>query len=328
MQTTRMPLHESFIRRFIDETRTLVKRGIKSSYVRKQESSSFLKGKLLINEQLNRHAATAHLFAIEYDEYLVDRPENRVIKAGFLHCLKVSKNSENIRHLRELLFAFDEVTSKIDWKEERLRYSFSRDMKYYHSALSWSELILQNLNPLASEGSAPAVSLLFPMEKVFEKFVFKQLRRKLLPGAKIKYQARSKYLASYRDKGWFRLEPDFILSDGRRSVVLDTKWKLIDSTQANSVDKFAVSREDMYQLYAYGMKYLDGTGDMFLVYPRQNDFQHPIEEPLLLDETGALRLWIVPFPLEGLSRELWNLPEECRLEEIVAGISRIDRHAA
>ena len=87
---------------------------------------------------------------------------------------------------------------------------------------------------------------------------------------------------------------------------LDTKWKLIDPALENSTDKFGVSRDDMFQLYAYGSKYLGGRGDLFLIYPTHTDFQSPIQDPLLLDEQGQMRLWVIPFPLTGLGKNLWD----------------------
>jgi 5-methylcytosine-specific restriction enzyme subunit McrC len=41
-----------------------------------------------------------------------------------------------------------------------------------------------------------------------------------------------------------------------------SKWKRLDSNDKEN--KYGISQGDMYQLYAYGQKYLNGSGDMFL----------------------------------------------------------------
>ena len=51
----------------------------------------------------------------------------------------------------------------------------------------------------------------------------------------------------------------------------------------------------MYQLYAYGKKYLDGKGDLFLIYPRHDEFLNPLP---VFEFSGDLNLWVVPFDLD------------------------------
>ena len=56
----------------------------------------------------------------------------------------------------------------------------------------------------------------------------------------------------------------------------------------------------MYQLYAYGNKYLKGRGKLFLIYPESDTFSEPL--PVFkFDE--KLELWVVPFK--------WELDEVC-----------------
>lgn len=63
-----------------------------------------------------------------------------------------------------------------------------------------------------------------------------------------------------------------------------------------SKDKYGLSQSDFYQMAAYGERYLEGAGDMFLIYPRSPRFsQHLTPFELSPD----LRLWVVPFDLES-----------------------------
>ena len=77
--------------------------------------------------------------------------------------------------------------------------------------------------------------------------------------------------------------------------VLDTKWKLLDSQVANGKDKYGLSQQDFYQMYAYGQKYQAGRGDMMLIYPRHTKFTDPLP-CFYFDEN--FRLWAVPFCIE------------------------------
>ena len=83
--------------------------------------------------------------------------------------------------------------------------------------------------------------------------------------------------------------------------MLDTKWKLLDGLRANGTDKYGLSQSDFYQLQAYGQSYLDGQGDVVLIYPKTAAFDQPLpvfEFPKL----DGLRLWVLPFCLK--SRQL------------------------
>ena len=72
--TRQMPLFEVFIRQFLQSVNTLVKRGLRSEYVRREDNQNFMKGKLLASKQLKHNLINKHRFYVEYDEYLLDRP--------------------------------------------------------------------------------------------------------------------------------------------------------------------------------------------------------------------------------------------------------------
>jgi 5-methylcytosine-specific restriction enzyme subunit McrC len=76
--------------------------------------------------------------------------------------------------------------------------------------------------------------------------------------------------------------------------VLDTKWKLLSSNDAEN--KYGLSQNDFYQLFAYGHKYLNGEGELLLIYPHTKTFpilQHPFVF------SSDLKLWVVSFDLEN-----------------------------
>lgn len=81
------------------------------------------------------------------------------------------------------------------------------------------------------------------------------------------------------------------------ALVHDTKWKLLDGLKANGTDKYGLSQSDFYQLHAYGQSYLDGTGDVVLIYPKTDSFDCPL--PVFnFPKCPDLRLWVLPFCLK------------------------------
>jgi 5-methylcytosine-specific restriction enzyme subunit McrC len=79
-------------------------------------------------------------------------------------------------------------------------------------------------------------------------------------------------------------------------LVLDTKWKIIDGAKGNGSDKYGLSQADFYQLHAYGQAYLDGQGDVILIYPKTDALNSPL--PVFeFPKSVGLRLWVLPFCL-------------------------------
>ena len=132
------------------------------------------------------------------------------------------------------------------------------------------------------------------MEILFEKYVANCSRRDIKAPWQLTAQASSKYMVNDRGdlKSRFQLNPDLLISKERKNYhILDTKWKLISSNK----NSFSIEQDDIYQLFAYGHKYLNGCGDMMLIYPKHHQFEIPLECFYLAEE---LRLWAIPFCIE------------------------------
>lgn len=82
--------------------------------------------------------------------------------------------------------------------------------------------------------------------------------------------------------------------------IYDAKWKIINS-EDGGIKKAGLSQSDFYQMYAYGMKYLNGKGDIFLIYPAHEGFKKPYQSPFKFN--SDLRLWVVPFDLNSSIRD-------------------------
>jgi 5-methylcytosine-specific restriction enzyme subunit McrC len=319
LSAVRMPLLEIFISEFLRTVEHIVKRGLRSAYHQRQDNLFALRGKLLMSPHLRQNQFRADRFFTEHDEFSTDRPENRLLHAALRRVLILTGAQANQQLARELDFVFADVPpstqTRIDFQQVRL----DRGMGYYADALAWARLILNEESPLTGSGHHTAPSLLFPMEAVFEAYVAKHLPRQLTPPRILKTQARSHHLVRHREQNWFRLKPDLLIRDSDRDLlVLDTKWKLLDGLKANGTDKYGLSQSDFYQLQAYGLSYLDGTGDVVLIYPRTDAFDDPL--PVFdFPKSSGMRLWVLPFCLN--ERRL-KVPSSLGLRSIFVGGSR------
>lgn len=307
--TKKMPLLEVFISQFLQLVNTLVKRGLKSDYVTQEDNLHFQKGKLRVSQQIRYNLVNKHKFYVEFDEYLLNRPANRLIKTALLKLGRYTRLATNQKLLRELQFAFADVPNCKSVKQDINDLKLDRGMNDYRQPLEWAKLILDGFSPLSMKGDSSALSLLFPMEAVFESYVASVLRKQLPNDIELTTQASSKYLVTHNARNQFQLKPDLLLSlPGGLKLILDTKWKLLDVEDHN----YGLSQSDLYQMFAYGHKYLNGMGDLLLIFPAHCGFKKAIEYSF--DYSESLRLWVVPFvsDLQGKGRLIWPEGLSCK----------------
>lgn len=306
LETLKLPLLEIFITHFLQSVNHIVKRGLRSDYVSQEENLLTKRGKLNVTKQIRHNAVQQQRFYCEFDEYLHDRPANRLIKSALMKVEGAIKSSHNQKLAQELQFHLDAVPASQNYKQDFDKLHLDRGMTYYKPALAWARLILNNISPVSMRGQADAPSLLFQMEAVFEAFVAQELRKQLKDGYHLRPQSTRLALVQYRGKDLFTLKPDLLIEQNNRPVyVLDTKWKLLDA--CDEQNKFDLSQADFYQMYAYGQKYLHGVGDLFLIYPATDQFKQPI--PYSFDFNDKLRLWVLPFEIKIQSESLLHFPD-------------------
>ena len=289
------PLTEWVMRQFLEVLDHLVKRGVRFDYRAVQEQQRFLRGRLDLSRQLRQPPGRHHLFQIEHDIFDADRPENRLLRSALDRVCRMTRDAHNWRLSHELATYLSPIPPSVDNASDFRRWRDDRLMAHYRPIRPWCALILNEQSPVSIAGEWHGISLLFPMERMFERYVEACLHRTLPADVRVKAAASSKYLCTHRDANWFQLKPDFLLQRGEARWVLDTKWKRLDAALGGSDDKYGLSQSDFYQLFAYGRHYLGGTGDVFLIYPSTAKFDAPLPQFSFSED---LRLWVMPFDLE------------------------------
>jgi 5-methylcytosine-specific restriction enzyme subunit McrC len=102
------PLQETLISWFLRDLTNVVRKGIRKDYERVEAEERFLKGRLLVSQQINQPVSRQHLFRIAYDVFSDNRAENRLIHSALVQVAKWCKSENNQKLARELRFAFNE----------------------------------------------------------------------------------------------------------------------------------------------------------------------------------------------------------------------------
>lgn len=309
LQSLQYPLTEWVMQQFIETLGAVVRQGIRNEYHRVQEQANFLRGRLQLAKQARQPPGRQHLFNIEYDEFVPNRAENRLLKSALSRVLKTTTRSDTWRVAHELSIHLSAIPESDDVEADFSRWSTQRLLAHYAPLRPWCELVLGRDMPLAVRGNSRGRSLLFPMDRLFERYVGAHLITAFKePLVLVKQHAGAHLVrhapvsANGAEANYFALIPDFLVRAGERGdfqLILDTKWKRLDTRAAEvgpDQPLYGMAQSDLYQMFAYGQKYLAGQGDLVLIYPRCSTFQAPL--PVLrLGE--HLRLWVVPFDLES-----------------------------
>jgi 5-methylcytosine-specific restriction enzyme subunit McrC len=283
LNVSRNNILEIFIAMFLTEVDTIIKRGIKSSYVTIQSNEKFLKGKILMTQHIRKNTVNQSSFYNEYDEFLANGPENQIIKSTLEFLLTKSRSSVNQRLIREQLTHFELVDTTGAHEQAFQKVQGSRYYKYYDQALEWAKVFLSRKSFTSFKGNSIAFAILFPMEEIFEAYIAQLLKRNL-QNVRVSAQDKRYFLfdKTLKTRANYRLRPDLVIrhSGSAQTTIADTKWKVLD--------KNGPSQSDLYQMYAYYTRYQhrgEPVDRVMLLYPYTEAYQEA-EFRSLMQQSG------------------------------------------
>lgn len=301
LRTENFPILEIFITIFLDELSKLIQKGIAKEYVNIEDNASFLKGKLLFTQHIKYNLTHKERFFVSYDEFLSDRPENRLIKSTLLFLSKRSKSNANQKRIREFIFTFDDIPASTDSDIDFSKVKMTRLIKHYEKILTWCRVFLKKESFTNFKGKAISFAILFPMEKIFEDYVGAMFKKSNLSMMDVSLQhSRYNLIEDHAGKPKFKLRPDITAKcKEERFIILDTKWKLINQKMLDK--NYYISQDDIYQMFAYAEKY--DSEELYLLYPQNEEFTEklPVFEYY---KNKRMTLHVCPVPLRLDNKEI------------------------
>lgn len=295
-----LEIFEIFIFMFLEEVGIIIKKGIKSDYVGQEDNLFYLKGKLLINEQIKRNSIHKERFYVQYDDYNQNRAENRLIKSTLKLLSNISKDFDNQRKIRQYLEHLNWIELSMNINKDFSMVKIGRGMEHYKNALIWSKVFLKKESFSSFSGDTIAFAILYPMEKLFECFVEWWLNKKY---SHLQIEAQNggyDFVTKEDNKSLFTVRPDFLIKkDNQVICVADAKWKLIEEDKN-------LSQSDFYQLFAYKHIFLKEQKENYkdnicelmslkIYYPK---IKEKFETPKIFKYFDNTEIKIVPLDIE------------------------------
>lgn len=258
-------LVDLYFESFIEEVESLIHRGLTKKYRNNEDNIKFLKGKLIFSKNISKNLIHQERFFTEHQVYDSDHLIHQIIKKGLRILTTISARPYIVSECQRLLMYFENVKDITVNENIFEKITLNRKTEHYQSALLLAKMIILNYSPDLIAGDNHILTILFDMNKLYEKYVFLLLKKwedEFL--INILGQTNTPF---WENKG---IKPDIIIeprnsSSKLKKIIVDTKWKILYDLTPSDVD--------LKQMYVYNMQF--NAEKSILLYPK---FQPDLEE--------------------------------------------------
>jgi len=251
-----------FAKNLMDE----LQRGANRCYETIEKNEFFLKGKLIILENIRRNSILKNRFYLCYDEFTEDNSLNRVLNYVVKKMI-CSAGALSRHYLMELSSAFSDVELDPEAIRNIDKITLNRINARFWPHFQMAKMFLgKQISTIYSGHDVETYSFLFDMEKLFESFVgdFLQKRgRSIFKSIAVDVQSQQRQFF-----GQVSIKPDILIRLDRQIIVVDTKYTGIPSDEDSK-------NSHLYQIYAYCMRqkqyYKGKVVSGVLLYPKHLD---------------------------------------------------------
>ncbi|WP_027124934.1 McrC family protein [Gelidibacter mesophilus] len=294
---------EILIYLFSKYTRELLNSAIYQKYTEVNKELNFVKGRIDFNAYIQNNLSNGrhHKISCEFDAFEMDNEFNRCVKFVSKLLLSTTKENQSRRFLSDILFILDEVEDVNVSADKMRRMTFNPMFSDFETIRDYCVLFLDNSVSFNYKNSLKLFAFLLPMEYVFEDFIFGFMDKEI-DEIKAQSQIGTKHLDEERN---FKLKPDLHLTLEDRSIIADTKYKIVYSD--NNDPKKGISQNDLYQMLAYAVRFK--ANEIILYYPDTIKIETPNNSELfIVDElAGGEKVCVKSFQLPIINRALFDI---------------------
>jgi len=280
---------ETYLQMFIDETSSIIHRGLIKKYRKQEDNAYALKGSLNFNKHLDKNLIHAERFYVKHTIYDQQHELNRVLYKTLRVILGLNASYHLLSEIKSLAINMPDLPDIHVSAEFFERIKWVRKNEHYKTAIEIARLLLLNYHPDLSHGKNNVLALMFDMNDLWEKWFAKRLKvvsTELGLPISIKEQVKKDFWIPNNGIS-IKQKPDIVIEslEGNR-IIVDTKWKIIHSRP---------SEDDLRQMFTYNQ--LFESDRSYLVYP--GEWRMISGEYFENTKNGNCGLAFVPFIKDG-----------------------------
>lgn len=234
-----------YLELFINEAETLLHEGLLKKYKKTEGNQTALKGQLIFSEHINQNITHQERFYVRYNEYNRDNIFNQILYKTLCLIPLISNNSFIADRVKSLKTDFPEVSNYVVTAKTFERLDYDRKTERYKVAMLISKMLLLNYRPDIKGGNENVIAILFDMNKLWEEFVYRRLKKEEKNGITVHRQQSANFWKAEETFRSKTIRPDIVIKHNNETIVLDTKWKIVED--------LIPSDEDLKQMFVYNL---------------------------------------------------------------------------
>ena len=241
---------------FLTETELIYKQGLRKQYRKVEENIHSLKGKLLFTNHIKKNAFHKERFYVSHELFDPNNKLNQILYKAIVILRDISNNSNFTTRINHLLLNFENIEEKnisASWFDN---IRFDRNTERYRQAITLAKLIILRYAPDLKGGKENILAIMFDMNLLYENYIYRKLQhfknKTQTPITRIKEQNSLPFWETNQ------LKADIVIEAGNKSIVIDTKWKIMNDTSPSSAD--------LRQMFVYNLHY--DAQLSILLYPK------------------------------------------------------------
>lgn len=252
-----------------------LKRGLGRAYREETDRLRCVRGKIDVTQSVKHQTLRQRQLVCTFDEFSVDSPMNRVLKATMELLLRAEVSKERKKELHKLLAYFSEVSSvevgSLTWS-----FRFDRNNRSYQMLIAICDLVVRGLLQTSGDGSMTLLKFFKEdtMCRLYEKFLLKYFQ-KHYP----EYHPASTRIGWALDDGVDGMLPvmqsDVMLTKADKTLIVDAKY-YEHATQAR-FGTHTLHSDNLYQMFTYVKNRAAGGGEVsgLLLYAKTDEVELP-----------------------------------------------------
>ena len=280
----RTNIMDLFLDQYVKEVRALVHAGLIKQYHTERSNQTALKGRLDFPTHIRLNLVHRERFAVIHQTYDTDHLLHSILAKALDIVERTCSNAAIVGRAQDVNWAFEAVKDRAISSSTFDRLRLTRKSGPYNAALQLAKLIILNYNPDLHAGRVPVLSILFNMERMWEKFMFQLLEHRCYLGWSVSSQVGSSFWKGRP------IKPDMLFSGPNGKVIIDTKWKCPEDDEP--------SMDDLQQMFTYNL--LFSSARSILLYPgNAPTVGDNYSKGWFAEDHGCEVLFVNPFDQEG-----------------------------
>lgn len=230
-------------------TDSQVKRGLGREYIDRTSALSTLRGKFEMTDSLKTRSVLRRQMVCSYDEFSIDTPMNRILKATIMLLLRSNTSKERKRKLKRLLAYFGDV-SDVDLATVNWQMRFNRNSQTYRMLITVCWLVAKGLLQTQEDGTTRFSDFLDDqrMSRLYEKFILEYFKREH-PELDVGAPHINWALDDGVDDMLPTMRSDIVLSLGETTLIIDAKY--YSNVMQHQYDTYSIHSHNLYQIFTY-----------------------------------------------------------------------------